>query len=106
MSRDREGESFVHMGSLPFIAKEGSLTYYVSDVGQTIHNYYQGVFLWSLEEHLPDVVWMIFHHGEVAWMSVYKFHDWSMGGEGSFQLPTTSPLKFPFKTRLKWGLDI
>ncbi|KAL6197946.1 hypothetical protein ACLB2K_027738 [Fragaria x ananassa] len=26
---------------------------------------------------------MIFHHGEVAWTSVYKFHDWSMGKGGS-----------------------
>ena len=75
------------MGSLPFIAKEGSLLLHVSDVGLTIHISYHGAFLWSLEEHLPDVVPMIFHHGEVAWTSVYKFHDWSMGSGGS--LPTT-----------------
>ncbi|KAL6138897.1 hypothetical protein ACLB2K_064176 [Fragaria x ananassa] len=30
---------------------------------------------------------MIFHHGEVAWTSVYKFHDWSMSRGDS--LPTT-----------------
>ncbi|KAL6201728.1 hypothetical protein ACLB2K_025440 [Fragaria x ananassa] len=60
------------MGSLPFIAKEGSLTYYVSDVGLTTHisSYY--TFSWSLGEHLPDVVPMIFYHGEVARMSVYR----------------------------------
>ncbi len=49
----------------------------------TTHLSYHGAFLWSLEKHLPDVVPMIFHHGEVAWTSVYKFHDWSMGREGS-----------------------
>ncbi|KAL6208650.1 hypothetical protein ACLB2K_019597 [Fragaria x ananassa] len=47
----------------------------------TAHLYSHGAFLWSLEKHLPDVVPMIFHHGEVTWTSVYKFHDWSMGGE-------------------------
>ena len=94
------------MGSLPFIVKEGSLTYYVSDVGPTTHISSYDAFLWSLGEHLLDVAWIIFHHGEVAWMSIYKFHDWFMGGEGSYQLPTTSPLKFPFKTRLEWGPDI
>ncbi|KAL6198929.1 hypothetical protein ACLB2K_028717 [Fragaria x ananassa] len=41
---------------------------------------YHGAFLWSLEEHLPVAALMIFHHGEVGGMLVYKFHDWSMGG--------------------------
>lgn len=85
-------ESFLHMGNLPFITKEGSLTNYLSDVGLTTHITYHCAFLWSLGEHLPDVTRMIFHHGEVARMSVYKFPDWSMGGEGSFQLPTTLSL--------------
>ncbi|KAL6222933.1 hypothetical protein ACLB2K_006323 [Fragaria x ananassa] len=63
------------------IDKEGFLLHYVSDVGQNAHNYYHDAFLWSLEEHLPVAALMIFHHGEVGGMSVYKFHDWSMGGE-------------------------
>ena len=71
------------MGSLPFIAKEGSLFLHTSDVRLIIHLYSYGAFLWSLEKHLPDVALMIFHHGEVGGMSVYKFHDWSMGGEDS-----------------------
>ncbi|KAL6133314.1 hypothetical protein ACLB2K_065551 [Fragaria x ananassa] len=74
----------LHRGSLPFIAKEGSLFLHTSDVGLTIHLHSHGTFLWSLEKHLPGVVPMIFHHGEVAWTSVYKFHDRSMGGEDSF----------------------
>ncbi|KAL6141498.1 hypothetical protein ACLB2K_059786 [Fragaria x ananassa] len=61
------------------IDKEGSLLHYVSDVGHNAYLYSHGAFLWSLEKHLPDVALMIFHHGEVAWTSVYKFHDWSMG---------------------------
>ncbi|KAL6126364.1 hypothetical protein ACLB2K_074415 [Fragaria x ananassa] len=59
--------------------KEGSLLHYISDVGYCTYLYSHGVFLWNLEKHLPDVALMIFHHGEVAWTSVYKFHDWSMG---------------------------
>ncbi|KAL6178622.1 hypothetical protein ACLB2K_050140 [Fragaria x ananassa] len=69
------------MGSLPFIAKEGSLTLYFSDVGLITHIYSLGVFLWSLEKQLPVAALMILHHGEVAWTSIYKFHDWSMGRE-------------------------
>ncbi|KAL6185239.1 hypothetical protein ACLB2K_041373 [Fragaria x ananassa] len=71
-----------YRGSLPFIDKEGSLLHYISDVGQTAHLYSHGAFLQSLEEHLPIAALMIFLHGEVGGMSVYKFHDWSMGEEG------------------------
>ncbi|KAL6195451.1 hypothetical protein ACLB2K_031070 [Fragaria x ananassa] len=70
-----------YRGSLPFIDKEGFLLHYISDVGQTVHLYSHGVFLWSLEEHIPVAALMIFLHGEVGGMSVYKFHDWSMGEE-------------------------
>ncbi|KAL6135028.1 hypothetical protein ACLB2K_067256 [Fragaria x ananassa] len=59
--------------------KEGSLLHYVSDVGHNTYLYSHGAFLWSLEKHLLDVALTIFHHGEVVWTSVYKFHDWSMG---------------------------
>ena len=45
--------------------------------------YSPDVFLWSLEKHLPVAALMILHYGEVAYMSVYKFHDWSMGRGGS-----------------------
>ncbi|KAL6187922.1 hypothetical protein ACLB2K_039317 [Fragaria x ananassa] len=62
--------------------KEGSLLHYISDVGHNTYLYSHGAFLWSLEKHLPDVALMIFHHGEVVWTSVYKFHDWSMGSGG------------------------
>ncbi|KAL6133503.1 hypothetical protein ACLB2K_065738 [Fragaria x ananassa] len=60
------------MGSLPFIAKEGSLTLHVSNVEQDAHISSYNAFLWSLEEHLPDVVSMILHNGEVAQMAVYQ----------------------------------
>ncbi|KAL6204929.1 hypothetical protein ACLB2K_022196 [Fragaria x ananassa] len=60
------------MGSLPFIVKEGFLILHISNVGQVAHISYHGVFLWSLEEDLPDVVPMLFHHGEVTWMLVYR----------------------------------
>ncbi|KAL6208320.1 hypothetical protein ACLB2K_019271 [Fragaria x ananassa] len=73
--------------SLPFIDKEGSLFHYTSDVGINTYLYSHGAFLWSLEKHIPDVALMIFHHDEVTWTSVYKFHDWSMDSGGS--LPTT-----------------
>ncbi|KAL6225842.1 hypothetical protein ACLB2K_004691 [Fragaria x ananassa] len=46
-------------GSLPFIAKEGSLTYYISDVGQTAYLYSHGAFLWSLKKHIPDVAMIL-----------------------------------------------
>ncbi|KAL6129786.1 hypothetical protein ACLB2K_073135 [Fragaria x ananassa] len=41
-------------------------------IGLDPADYNNGVFLWSLEEDLLDVVPMIFHHGEVAQMSVYR----------------------------------
>ncbi len=84
--------SFLHRGSLHFIDKEGFLLLHITDVGLTIHLSYYGAFLWSLEKHLPDVVSMIFHHGDVGGMSVYKFHNWSMGEEGSL---LTTDNKFP-----------
>ncbi|KAL6126704.1 hypothetical protein ACLB2K_074750 [Fragaria x ananassa] len=74
----------LHRGSFHFIAKECSIFLHTSDVGLTIHLHSHGVFLWSLEKHLLGVVSMIFHHDEVARMSFYKFHDWSIGGEDSF----------------------
>ena len=83
---ESESESsifFLHRGSLPFIDKEGFLLLHITDVGLTKNLSYYGAFLWSLEKHLPDVVPMIFHHDEVVWTSVYKFHDWSMGRGGS-----------------------
>ena len=73
----------LHRGNLHFIAKECSIFLHTSDVGLTIHLHSHGTFLWSLEKHLPVDALMILHYGEVAYMSVYKFHDWSMGGEGS-----------------------
>ncbi|KAL6214322.1 hypothetical protein ACLB2K_013758 [Fragaria x ananassa] len=39
---------------------------------------YHGVFSWSLDEYIPDVVPMIFYHGEEARMSVYWKY---VGGE-------------------------
>ncbi|KAL6191613.1 hypothetical protein ACLB2K_038003 [Fragaria x ananassa] len=79
--------TYIQRESLPFTDKEGSLLHYISDVGHCTYLYSHGAFLWSLEKHLPDVALMIFYHGEVAWTSVYKFHDWSVGSGGS--LPTT-----------------
>ena len=61
-------------------------------MGQNAHLYSHGAFLWSLEKHLPDVALMIFHHGEVAWTSVYKFHDWSMGRGGSLLTTDYTPI--------------
>ncbi|KAL6180778.1 hypothetical protein ACLB2K_047437 [Fragaria x ananassa] len=52
-----------------------------NNVGQNAYNFYHGAFLLNLEEHLPVVVLMIFHNGDEGGMSVYKFHDWSMGEE-------------------------
>ena len=61
--------SFLHMGNLPFIAKEDSLIYYVSDVRLNTHISSYDAFLWSLREHIPDVARMIFHYGEVEYTS-------------------------------------
>lgn len=61
-------------------------------MGQNAHNIYHDAFLWSLEEHLPVAALMIFFHGEVSGMLVYKFHDRSMGGECSL---LTTDYKFP-----------
>ncbi|KAL6132974.1 hypothetical protein ACLB2K_065211 [Fragaria x ananassa] len=59
------------MRSLPFIAKEGFLILHIFNVGQGAHISYYGAFLWSLK-NISDVVPMIFHHDEVARMSVYR----------------------------------
>ena len=72
---------FLHMRSLPFIAKEGSFVLYVSNVGLITHIYSHGVLLWSLEKHLPVVALSIFHHGEIAQMLVYQMY---VGGEACY----------------------
>ncbi|KAL6185657.1 hypothetical protein ACLB2K_041787 [Fragaria x ananassa] len=96
----------VTMASIPRGGTRAFISRGVECYNWTAHLYSHGAFLWSLEKHLPDVAPMIFHHGEVAWTSVYKFHDLSLGGEGSFLTTDYKSPKFPFKTHLEWGLNI